>query len=325
MRHGAGRAAQYALVLWVALTLNFLLPRLAPGSPIQYLLGAEPVTLDPASEARLLAAYGLDQPLPAQYAAYWADLARLELGTSVRFGRAVTDVLADRVPWTLLLVGTATLLSTVLGIATGTLAAWKRGRRTDTALLVTILSLEATPGFWIALVLVSVLAVNLGWFPAFGAVSTGGTGGGWAGVADVAQHLALPALSITLATTGSVFLLCRASVLSTLGEDYTLMAEAKGASERRVVLRHALRNALLPVYTNLTLAVGTLLSGAVVIETVFAYPGVGRAVFEGVIARDYPLLQGAFLLITVAVVAANLLADLTYPLLDPRVRRPARR
>jgi peptide/nickel transport system permease protein len=179
------------------------------------------------------------------------------------------------------------------------------------------------PGFWVALVLVSVFSVTLGWFPTFGAVSVTGAGAGWSAVADVVHHLTLPALSIMLATTGGIFLLTRASLLSTLGEDYTVMAEAKGASERRVLVRHALRNALLPVYTKLTLAFGTLVSGAVVIETVFAYPGVGRAIFEGVIVRDYPLLQGAFLLVTVGVVAANVVADLTYPLLDPRVRRPA--
>lgn len=322
MRRGLARVGQYGLVLWVALTLNFALPRIAPGSPLPYLLG--PLQrLEPAEEARLLGAYGLDLPIWEQYARYWTDLAGLDLGRSVRFGRPVTEVLAERVPWTLLLVGTATVLGAVVGIAAGALAARRRGGRGDKGLMVTLLSLDAMPGFWVALVLVSVFSVTLGWFPTFGAVSVTGAGAGWSAVADVVHHLTLPALSITLATTGGIFLLTRASLLSTLGEDYTVMAEAKGASERRVLVRHALRNALLPVYTKLTLAFGTLVSGAVVIETVFAYPGVGRAIFEGVIVRDYPLLQGAFLLVTVGVVAANVVADLTYPLLDPRVRRPA--
>lgn len=315
-----GRIGQYILVLWVALTLNFLLPRVAPGSPIRYLVGNQ-AEITPAQRQQVLSQYGLDEPLLEQYGLYWLDIASFELGTSVRFGQPVGEILLDRLPWTLLLVGCATVLSALIGITAGTIAAWKRGGARDTGLMVGILSLEAMPGFWIAMILISVFSVTLGWFPSFGAVSLVGTGGGPGYILDVAHHMVLPVITITLATTGSVFLLSRASLLTALGEDYTTMAEAKGASERRVVFRHALRNALLPVYTNFTLSLGVLVSGAVVIETVFAYPGLGRLIYEGVLARDYPLLQGAFLLITVGVVAANLLADLTYPLLDPRVRR----
>lgn len=316
------RIGQYVLVLWVALTLNFLLPRVAPGDPINYLLGDEVNTLSPAQRRQILGQYGLDQPVLEQYARYWLDLASLRLGTSVRFGQPVFDVLMDRLPWTLLLVGSATVLSFLIGITAGTMAAWKRGSGRDTGLMVAMLSLEAMPGFWIGMILISVFSVSLGWFPSFGAVSLTSFGGGLSYILDVARHLVLPVIAITLATSGSIFLLSRASLLTTLGEDYTMMAEAKGVSERGVVFRHALRNALLPVYTNFTLTLGTLVGGAVVIETVFAYPGLGRMIYQGVVARDYPLLQGAFLLITIGVVSANLLADLTYPLLDPRVRRP---
>jgi peptide/nickel transport system permease protein len=322
MKRLAGRVGQYALVLWVALTLNFLLPRVAPGDPINYLTGNEFNTLTPEQRERILLQYGLDEPVLEQYGQYWLDLAGFELGTSVRFGQPVAEVLMDRLPWTLLLVGCATVLSSLIGVAAGTVAAWKRGSARDTGLMVSILSLEAMPGFWIGMVLISVFSVTLGWFPSFGAVSLAGSGEVLASAFEAAHHLVLPVVAITLATAGSVFLLTRASMLTTLGEDYTTMAEAKGVSERVVVFRHALRNALLPVYTNLTLSLGTLVSGAVVIETVFAYPGLGRLIYEGVLARDYPLLQGAFLLVTVGVVSANLLADLTYPLLDPRVRRP---
>lgn len=322
MTHASTRIGQYILVLWVALTLNFLLPRVAPGDPINYLLGDEVNALTPEQRAQVLSQYGLDRPVLEQYGIYWLDIATLELGTSVRFGQPVFEVLMDRLPWTLLLVGCATVLSALIGTITGTIAAWKRGTMQDTGTMVGILSLEAMPGFWIGMILISVFAVSLGWFPSFGAVSLLGFGGGLSYVLDVAHHLVLPVTAITLATTGSLFLLARASLLTTLGEDYTTMAEAKGVSERGVIFRHALRNALLPVYTNLTLSLGTLVSGAVVIETVFAYPGLGRLIYEGVLARDYPLLQGAFLLVTIGVVSANLLADLTYPLLDPRVRRP---
>lgn len=316
-----GRIGQYVLVFWVALTFNFLLPRLAPGSPITYLLGDDVNALSPVQTEQILIQYGLSRPVLEQYGLYWLDIARFDLGTSVRFGQPVADVLTDRLPWTLLLVGGATLLSTLIGITAGTLAAWKRGSARDTGLMVGILSLEAMPGFWIGMVLISVFSVSLGWFPSFGALSLTSAGGGLGEVLDVVHHLVLPVLAITLATSGSIFLLTRAALLTTLGEDYTAMAEAKGLSQRGVIFRHALRNALLPIYTNITLSLGTLISGAVVIETVFAYPGLGRVIYEGVLARDYPLLQGAFLLVTVGVIAANLLADLTYPLLDPRVRR----
>ncbi|CAN5637352.1 ABC transporter permease [soil metagenome] len=316
------RIGQYALVLWVALTLNFLLPRIAPGDPINYLLGDEVNTLTPEQKAQVLSQYGLDRPVLEQYGQYWLDLMSFELGTSVRFGQPVAEVLLDRLPWTLLLVGFATVLSTLIGITAGTIAAWKRGTGSDTGLMIGTLSLEAMPGFWIGMILISVFAVGLGWFPSFGAVSLVSFGGGFSYVLDVAHHLILPVITITLATSGSIFLLTRASLLTTLGEDYTTMAEAKGVSERRVVFYHALRNALLPVYTNFTLSLGTLVGGTIVIETVFAYPGLGRMIYHGVVARDYPLLQGAFLLVTIGVVSANLLADLTYPLLDPRVRRP---
>lgn len=322
MRRVLSRIGQYALVLWVALTLNFLLPRIAPGDPINYLLGDEVNALTPEQRNQLLSQYGLDRPVLEQYVQYWLDLASFQLGTSVRFGQPVADVLLDRLPWTLLLIGFATVLSTLIGVTTGTIAAWKRGTGSDTGLMIGTLSLEAMPGFWIGMILISVFAVGLGWFPSFGAVSLVSFGGGFSYVLDVAHHLILPVITITLATSGSIFLLTRASLLTTLGEDYTTMAEAKGVSERRVVFYHALRNALLPVYTNFTLSLGTLVGGTIVIETVFAYPGLGRMIYQGVVARDYPLLQGAFLLVTIGVVSANLLADLTYPLLDPRVRRP---
>lgn len=321
MRWLLGRAGQYIMVLWVALTLNFFLPRIAPGDPVRYLVGNQ-AEITPEQRAQILSQYGLDRPLIEQYGLYWLNIMRGDLGHSVRFGQPVAEILLERLPWTLLLVGSATVLSALIGILAGTVAAWKRGSARDTGLMVTVLSLEAMPGFWIGMILISIFAVSLGWFPSFGAVPVAGTGGGLDFALEVVHHMVLPVLTITLATTGSLFLLARASLLTTLGEDYTLMAEAKGVSEWGVVFRHALRNALLPVYTNLTLSLGTLVSGAVVVETVFAYPGLGRLIYEGVLARDYPLLQGAFLLVTVGVILANLLADLTYPLLDPRVRRP---
>jgi peptide/nickel transport system permease protein len=180
--------------------------------------------------------------------------------------------------------------------------------------------LDSMPPFWVAMLLISLFSVTLGFLPAFGAVPIGATGDA-AYVVGVAKRLVLPVATLALAQIGSVFLISRYSMLTALGEDYMVTAEAKGVGEVGLVFRHALRNAILPIYTNATLSLGVLLSGAVVVETVFSYPGLGQLIFESVLARDFNLLQGAFLLVSVGVVAANLLADLTYPLIDPRVRR----
>lgn len=318
-----GRVSQYALVLWVAVTLNFLLPHAAPGEPVEYLYtgGAESLTAEQLAQLR--ASYGLDRPLLEQYGTFWAGLARGDLGLSVEYNRPVAEVLFERVPWTLALVWIGTLGSMVLGVLLGAIAAWRRGNRSEGGLVAGVLALDAMPSFWIGMILIAVFSVELGWFPSFGAASITADGAAW--FAEAAQRMVLPAATITLAAVGAFFLLARASMVSVLDEPFVRLARAKGLSERRVALRHVLRNALLPVYTNLTVAVGTLLSWVVVVETVFAYPGLGRLMYEAVTVRDYPLLQGGFLLITVGIVALNLLADLTYPLLDPRVRRGARR
>ena len=319
LRRWAPRIVQYGLVIWVAATLNFALPHLAPGDPVDYLYGGDTGDLTPAQLAQIRAGYGLDQSLLAQYSAFWSGLARGDLGLSVQLNRPVTGVLIERLPWTLALVGTGIALSAVLGTLLGALAAWRRGDRTDAGLVVGVLAVDAMPGFWIGMILIAVFAVGLEWFPSYGATTITAEGAAW--FAEVASRLVLPVATITLATLGAFFLLARAAMVSVLDEPYIRLAHAKGLSERRVALGHALRNALLPVYTNLTLAVGALLSGAVVVETVFAYPGLGRLIFEAVVVRDYPLLQGAFLLVTLGIIGVNLLADLTYPLLDPRVRR----
>jgi peptide/nickel transport system permease protein len=322
VRRLALRAGQYVLVLWAAATLNFLLPHLAPGDPINYRFGGGAGALTQDQRAELRAEFGLDGSLAEQYGAYWSGLASGDLGRSVSTSRPVAAVLAEKTPWTLLLVGVASAVSAVLGITAGVAAAWRRGRRTDTSLVGGLMLADAMPGFWVAMLLVAVFSVELGWLPSFGATSLTATGG-LAAVAAVAEHLVLPVATIVIATVGSTFLLVRGAMLATLSEPYVAMAKAKGAPPRRVALRHALRNALLPLVTNLTLSLGVVLSGAVVVETVFAYPGLGRLIYEAVLARDYPLLQGAFLLTTVGVVGANLVADLVYPLLDPRVRRQA--
>ncbi|MDQ4104149.1 MAG: ABC transporter permease [Actinomycetota bacterium] len=313
------RLAQYALVLWAAATLNFALPYLAPGDPVNYLYTGPIQGLTEAQLTQIRAGYGLDRPVLEQYAGFWTGLVRGDLGISVEHNRPVVGLLLERLPWTLALIAFGILGATVIGIVLGALAAWWRGRRRDIALVAGVLAVDSMPSFWIGMMLIATFAVQLGWFPSFGATEI--TASGAAAIGEIVHRLALPVATITLAIFGSIFLLTRAAMISVLDEPFVRLARSKGISERRIALHHALRNALLPVFTNVTVMVGTLLSSLVVVETVFAYPGLGRLIYEGVTARDYPLIQGAFLLITVGVIVLNLLADLTYPLLDPRVRR----
>ncbi|MDQ4033667.1 MAG: ABC transporter permease [Actinomycetota bacterium] len=321
LRRALPRLAQYALVLWVAATINFALPYLAPGDPVDYLYTGAIQGLTDEQLSQIRTGYGLDRPILEQYAGFWTGLARGDLGISVAHNRPVVDLLLERLPWTLALIGLGVLGATMLGVALGAAAAWWRGRRRDIGLVTGVLAVDSMPSFWIGMMLIAVFAVQLGWFPSFGATEI--TAGGAAAIGEMLRRLVLPVVTITLAIFGSIFLLTRAAMISVLDEPFVRLARAKGVSEPRIALRHALRNALLPVFTNVTVMVGALLSSLVVVETVFAYPGLGRLIYEAVTARDYPLLQGGFLLITIGVIVLNLLADLTYPLLDPRVRRLA--
>lgn len=316
------KALQYALVLFVAVTVNFALPRLAPGDPLDYLLGEQAFQLRPEQRRQILAQFELDRPVPEQFRNYLADLAKGGLGTSVRFGQPVRDVIGERLPWTLALVGTSIVIASLLGTVGGVLAAWKRGERSDIGALSLVMFLDSTPLFWLGMLLLAIFSVELGWLPVFGAVPLGQETG-LAFTAGVLQRLILPAATLTLGSIGGIFLVARYSMIGTMRQDFLLMAEAAGLSERRIVFRHAMRNSLLPVATVVMLNLGFLFGGATVVETVFSYPGLGRLIYESVLARDYPLLQGTFLLLALGVIASNFLADLLYPVLDPRVRRPA--
>lgn len=314
------RIAQYLLVLVAAVSLNFFLPRAMPGSPLQFLAGEDVAMLPAAERQALLARTGLDQPLPHQYVKYVASLARGDLGYSYQANKPVLTMLVERLPWTILLTGTALLLSTLFGVIVGAMAGWRRNHFLDHAAVSVSIFLDSVPTFWLGMMLVALFAVQWPLFPVFGALTPWSNLTGWAYVADVAKHLVLPTVTLTLASLSGTFLVMRYALLAELGEDYIRTARAKGVAERRVLYKHALRNASMPVFTVFMLNLGTLVGGAVVIETVFAYPGLGRMLFEAASNRDYPLLQGAFLLITLSILVSNVLADLVYPLLDPRVR-----
>lgn len=319
--HAARTVGQYALVLAAIVVLNFALPRLAPGDAVDYLIPPEQAgALTVEQRNRVLSLYGLDEPIPVQFERYVSGLARGDLQISIRYRRPVVDVIAERIGWTVLLVGSAVVLAMLIGTVLGFRSAWRRGRRSDVGTLSAVMLADSIPPFFVGMLLILVFSVGLGWFPVFGALPSTDVAG-LSAVGDILQRLVLPLVTLTVAAIGPIYLVARSALVSELGEDYVLMARAKGLGGR-AVRRHAQRNALMPVVTIGLLEVGALVGGAAVVETVFSYPGLGRLIYESVLARDYPVLQGVFLLLAVGVILANLIGDLLYPLLDPRVRRP---
>lgn len=318
---GAG-VLEYGLTFLAAVAINFALPYAAPGDPLLYVIGPEASELGPQERREVLATYGLDQPLHRQFVDYLLGIPQGDLGLSISYGDPVAQVLARRLPWTLLLVGSALVAAAVLGTLFGAWSAWREGDRADMGLMTVLVTAMSAPPFWIGMLLIGVFASWLGWFPSYGISSATANGTTGASLVDVAWHLALPLVTLSLARIGGIYLIARGSVMSTLEEDFLLLSRAKGLSDREILLRHALPNSLLPIYTRFTLQIGSVVGGAVVVETVFSYPGLGRLIYDAALARDYPLLQGAFLVLTVTVIAANVVADLTYPFLDPRTKTP---
>jgi peptide/nickel transport system permease protein len=315
------RLFEYAVTFVVAASLNFYIPHLMPGDPLALIAGDAVRQMGAEQIAELRTAYGLDQPLSEQYVQYWNRLLKIDLGQSYRYsgGRSVSEILVDRLGWTLFLAASSLLLATLMGSALGAWSAWRRGESADLGLVSALLALRSVPPFWLAMILIPVFAVSLRWFPSGDSYSTPRPGG-LAGWLDVVHHAVLPVLVLTAAYLPNAFAIMRASMLGVLGENYIRTARAKGIAERAVLFRHALRNALLPVVTSFGLEFGQLLGGVLLIETVFNYRGIGAMMFEAVKSRDYPLLQGGFLVFTLGVLLANLLIDWLYPLIDPRLK-----
>lgn len=312
---------QYVLVLFVAITINFVLPRFAPGDPLLYFFDESTLKeLTAEQKQTVLESVGLGGTLWEQYIDYLGGIFTWDFGTSIKHAQPVIEMIGDRLPWTLTLIAPAMLLSAIFGVMIGAYSAWNRGKGRDVTLLTTMLTFQAIPGFWIGMLFIAIFAVQLGWFPTYGAVSIIQDGTTLGFIKDVAWHLVLPIVTLSVATVGSNYLLTRSSMLESLGQDYITMAEAKGVHKKTLIFNHGLRNALLPIYTHFTMNLGTLIGGSVIVETVFSYPGIGRLLYESVVARDFPLMQGVFLMITFGVIAANIFADLTYPLIDPRAK-----
>lgn len=311
------RKVLHAVVtLVLVLAFNFVLFRLMPGDPVALLTRSERLT--PADIAALRAEYGLDQALPRQFVNYLGDVLSGDLGVSLRSGDPVATLIGERVGPTALLVGVGTSLAVVAGILIGIKGGWSRGSRFDRRSLYGALVLYSTPEGWLGMLLLIVFAGILGWFPT-GGLDSGRTSG-LAAAVDVANHLALPCLTLALGYLGEYAIVMRASLLDTLGEAYIATARAKGVPEHVVRRRHAVPNALLPTFTLVLLSFGYVLGGAIVIESVFSWPGLGQLTYEAIRNLDYPVIQAVFLITSALVIAFNLVADLAYGFLDPRIR-----
>jgi peptide/nickel transport system permease protein len=323
MRWLLGRLGFYALAGFAALTLNFFLPRLMPGDPATALFARFKGRLSPEAMAALREAFGLtDAPLLGQYLTYLGHVARGDLGISVAYYPApVSQVIGAGLGWTLFLAGTAVLLSFTLGSLLGVAAAWWRGGFLDRVLPPLLALVGAFPYFWLSMVLLFLLGFQWRLFP-LGHASDDDLTPGWtlAFAADVWRHAALPMGSIVLATLGGWMLGMRNAMITVLGSEYVALARAKGLAPARVVLAYAARNALLPGVTGFGMAFGFVLGGSLLTEIVFSYPGQGYLLVQAVRNQDYPLMQGIFLVITLAVLGANWLVDLAYAWLDPRTR-----
>ena len=326
MRYLLKRLGFYALAAWVALTINFFLPRLMPGDPATALFARFKGKLSPESIDALRATFGLTHaPLWRQYLTYLAHVLRGDLGVSIAyFPTPVADVIRTGLVWTVFLAGSAVLLSFALGTLLGIAAAWRRRGVLDTWVPSSLVFVGSFPYFWLAMAALYLLGFTVRWFPLGHAYSDDVVPSwSWAFAADVLRHAALPIGTVVLATMGGWLLSMRNTMVSVLGSDFVNLARAKGLSKWRIVLRYAARNALLPSVTGFGMALGYVLGGSLLTEVVFSYPGQGYLLVQAVRSQDYPLMQGIFLFITLAVLAANWLVDLATWWLDARTRESA--
>jgi peptide/nickel transport system permease protein len=326
MRLLARRIALYIVTAVVAITVNFFIPRLMPGNPVEAAIGHMQARVTPATIRALDLQYGLNTKLGlwGQYLHYWGQLSRGNLGISFSsYPSTVTSVIRSALPWTIGLVGLATIISFVAGTLLGVAAAWRRGSWLDN-LLPAMTFFQAAPYFFVAILMVALFATKLGWFPQNSGYDTTllNPGLNWAYISSMLDHAVLPALTIVVGSIAGWIIGMRNMMLTTMDEDYVLIAQAKGLSKRRVIT-YAARNAILPSVSGFSLAIGFVVSGSLLTEIVFSYPGIGFILLQAIGTEDYPLLQGIFLIVTFAVLAANLIADLTYSLLDPRTRQEA--
>jgi len=328
VRHLLRRISFYVCAVWIAITLDFFIPRLAPGDPVAALVGKMSTKgyVTPAMQQTLAAEFGLNtqDSLLVQYFKYLGNLLHGNLGNSIQyFPTPVSQIIAQDIGWSIMLGGIAVIISFVLGCLFGIITAWKRGTILDTILSPAMNFLSAIPYFWLALLSLFIFAYLLDWFPLTGgSYDAANIFPGWTFeyFSSVVQYAFLPALTLVISSLAGWMLTMRNSMITTLSEDYVLMARAKGLSEGRIMFRYAARNAVLPNITGFAIAIGAIVGGQLLTEMVFSYPGIGYALFQAVSEQDYAMVQGVFLIITLVVLGANFLADMLYTFLDPRVR-----
>ena len=314
------RFAHMIFVLWAVATILFFMFRTMPGTPLAAFID-NTTTLE--QQEALIRQFGLDKSLGEQYWLFLINLAQGDLGQSFFFKKPVVEVVMEVFPNSVILTLTSLIIAYIFGIVAGAYLAWRRGSWVEGMGIPLVLTTRAAPEFWLGMVLLAYFSFHLGWFPSGGANSSGSNwDSNWQRVTslDYLSHLALPAITLAIYLQGLPLLLMRSNMLNVLQEEFITMARMKGLSTWTIVMRHAARNALLPVATAFALGIGGAVGGNVVVETVFSWPGIGRLLVNAVAASDYPLAQGAFLMITAVLVVMNFIADVTYHLLDPRVR-----
>jgi peptide/nickel transport system permease protein len=311
----------YVVAFLIILLLNFLLPRLMPGDPLMAIYGEESLlSMTRELKSQLSESFGLDKPLWKQFFIYLYNLARGDIGYSYYHNTPVLRVIISYLPWTLLLMGTALIFSTAFGIIAGIESGWRRGKPLDKIFLMGIISLSGLPSFFIGIIFLLIFSVSLGILPLQGARTAYSELSGFPLFFDVLKHLILPLASLILVFISGSYLLTRNTMVTILKEPFILTAKAKGLEDRKIRYKHAGRNSMLPVVTQTGIGFGTrLITGALFIEVVFSYPGMGSLIYNSLIMRDYPILQGALLIITILVLGINLVVDILYRKLDPRV------
>jgi peptide/nickel transport system permease protein len=313
------KSVQAVITVFIVIVMNFFLFRIMPGDPIRVLIRSPKISSE--SLERVREQFGLNESRLVQFWYYLRDLLSGDFGTSFNYRQPVLDVIVERIPATVMLIGTATILSIVIGVILGVFLASKRGSRIDIIGLSISLILYSMPTFWVAIIMVMIFAVYWQIFPLGGMGMPGVFYNNiWGDIFSTIRYLFLPTVTFALILVGEYVLIMRSSLLEVLREDYMLTARAKGVSNRNLLRKHALPNAMLPVVTLIAINLGFIVGGAIQIETVFSWPGLGRLMYAALTNRDYPVLQGLFLFVTIAVVGANFCADILYRYLDPRVK-----
>lgn len=327
MRFLLRRAGFYLVALWAALSINFIIPRLMPGNPVTaYLAKLRNTNITDAQITAIQQMLGFDPhaSVVQQYIQYLNAVLHGDLGIATsQYPTKVGDILARSLPWTVGLVGSALLISFLIGTLAGMLMAWRRGSWYDTSVPPLLTFFSAIPYFWMALALAFIFGVNLGWFPSSDGYDVYTTTPGWNidFISSVVQHSILPVITLVVGSLAQWVLTMRNTMVTTLSEDYVLMARAKGLPERRTMFNYAARNAILPSVTSFSISLGLVVSGSLLTEIVFNYPGIGFALYTAVFQSDYALLEGCFMVIALAVLIANFVSELIYVFLDPRVRQ----